>query len=93
MLSTIIGLDDESFSFALRFDATRGIRSSHEVRHVYQYEQAGSIARFLPVYLRQGSNAQRELRPATPLAAEQAFHVVSGFFLGRWARRHLPKIF
>lgn len=26
---------------------------SHEFRHVYQYEQAGSIAAFLPEYLRQ----------------------------------------
>ena len=26
---------------------------SHELRHVYQYEQHGSIAAFLPVYLRQ----------------------------------------
>jgi hypothetical protein len=26
---------------------------SHEFRHVYQYEQAGSIAAFLPVYLHQ----------------------------------------
>jgi len=26
---------------------------SHECRHVYQYEQLGSIAAFLPVYLRQ----------------------------------------
>lgn len=26
---------------------------SHEFRHVFQYEQAGSIADFLPVYLRQ----------------------------------------
>lgn len=26
---------------------------SHELRHVYQYEQAGSIAAFLPIYLRQ----------------------------------------
>ena len=26
---------------------------SHELRHVYQYEQAGSIAAFLPVYLQQ----------------------------------------
>lgn len=26
---------------------------SHELRHVFQYEQAGSIAAFLPVYLRQ----------------------------------------
>lgn len=26
---------------------------SHEFRHVFQYEQAGSIAAFLPVYLKQ----------------------------------------
>jgi hypothetical protein len=26
---------------------------SHEFRHVYQYEQAGSIAAFLPIYLAQ----------------------------------------
>lgn len=26
---------------------------SHEFRHVYQYEQAGSIAAFLPMYLQQ----------------------------------------
>jgi hypothetical protein len=26
---------------------------SHELRHVFQYETAGSIAAFLPVYLQQ----------------------------------------
>ena len=26
---------------------------SHEFRHVYQYEQLGSISAFLPVYLQQ----------------------------------------
>jgi hypothetical protein len=26
---------------------------SHEFRHVFQYEQAGSIAAFLPIYLQQ----------------------------------------
>jgi len=26
---------------------------THECRHVYQYERAGSIRAFLPVYLRQ----------------------------------------
>jgi hypothetical protein len=26
---------------------------SHECRHVYQYEQAGSIAAYLPIYLKQ----------------------------------------
>lgn len=26
---------------------------SHEVRHAHQYEQAGSIAAFLPVYIKQ----------------------------------------
>ena len=26
---------------------------SHEFRHVYQYEQLGSIAEYLPVYLKQ----------------------------------------
>lgn len=26
---------------------------SHELRHVHQYEQYGSVAAFLPVYLRQ----------------------------------------
>ena len=35
----------------------RGYRTrrlvSHELRHVHQYEQAGSIAAFLPVYLAQ----------------------------------------
>lgn len=35
----------------------RGERSarlvSHELRHVQQYERAGSIARYLPIYLRQ----------------------------------------
>lgn len=35
----------------------RGYRSnrllSHEFRHVYQYEQAGSISNFLPIYLQQ----------------------------------------
>jgi len=37
--------------------ACRGHRNirllSHEFRHVYQYEQAGSIAAFLPIYLQQ----------------------------------------
>jgi len=32
-------------------DTTRVL--SHEFRHVYQYESAGSIAAFLPVYLQQ----------------------------------------
>jgi hypothetical protein len=32
-------------------DTTRLL--SHEFRHVYQYERAGSIAAFLPVYLQQ----------------------------------------
>lgn len=26
---------------------------SHELRHVYQYEQAGSVSAYLPIYLRQ----------------------------------------
>ena len=28
-------------------------RLSHELRHVYQYEEAGSVAQFIPVYLSQ----------------------------------------
>lgn len=32
-------------------DTTRLL--SHEFRHVYQYESAGSIAAFLPLYLQQ----------------------------------------
>lgn len=38
--------------FVCRGHKTRRLLS-HELRHVYQYEQAGSIALFLPVYLRQ----------------------------------------
>ncbi len=38
--------------FVCRGHKTRRLLS-HELRHVYQYEQAGSVAAFLPVYLRQ----------------------------------------
>jgi hypothetical protein len=38
--------------FICRGHKTRRLLS-HELRHVYQYEQAGSIAAFLPIYLRQ----------------------------------------
>ena len=38
--------------FICRGHRTRRLLS-HELRHVHQYEQAGSIAAFLPVYLRQ----------------------------------------
>jgi hypothetical protein len=38
--------------FICRGHKTRRLLS-HELRHVYQYEQAGSIAAFLPVYLRE----------------------------------------
>lgn len=38
--------------FICRGHKTRRLLS-HELRHVYQYEQAGSISAFLPVYLRQ----------------------------------------
>lgn len=38
--------------FICRGHKTRRLLS-HELRHVHQYEQAGSIAAFLPVYLRQ----------------------------------------
>lgn len=36
---------------------------SHEFRHVYQYEQAGSIADFLPTYLEQIANVGYEKAP------------------------------
>jgi hypothetical protein len=38
--------------FICRGHKTRRLLS-HELRHVHQYEQAGSIAAFLPIYLRQ----------------------------------------
>lgn len=38
--------------FICRGHKTRRLLS-HELRHVHQYERAGSIAAFLPVYLRQ----------------------------------------
>jgi len=38
--------------FICRGHKTRRLLS-HELRHVHQFEQAGSIAAFLPVYLRQ----------------------------------------
>ena len=38
--------------FICRGHRTRRLLS-HELRHVHQYEQAGSIAAFLPIYLRQ----------------------------------------
>ena len=36
---------------------------SHEFRHVYQYEQAGSIAAFLSVYLQQILTVGYQLAP------------------------------
>jgi hypothetical protein len=36
---------------------------SHECRHVYQYEAAGSIAAFLPVYLQQIATVGYESAP------------------------------
>jgi hypothetical protein len=36
---------------------------SHELRHVYQYEQLGSIAKFLPVYLEQIATVGYENAP------------------------------
>jgi hypothetical protein len=36
---------------------------AHECRHVYQYETAGSIAAFLPIYLRQIVEYGYELAP------------------------------
>jgi len=36
---------------------------SHECRHVHQYEQAGSIAAFLPLYLNQIATVGYSLAP------------------------------
>ncbi|UXI66512.1 DUF4157 domain-containing protein [Tahibacter amnicola] len=46
---------------------------SHELRHVHQYEEAGSIARFLPVYLRQLLTFGYE---RAPLEVEARLHEV-----------------
>ena len=48
---------------------------SHELRHVYQYEQAGSIAAFLAVYLRQ--ILQHGYRGA-PLEVDARAHEATG---------------
>ena len=48
----MVGLTLGHAIFICRGHRTRRL-VSHELRHVYQYEQHGSIAAFLPVYLRQ----------------------------------------
>jgi hypothetical protein len=48
----MVGLTLGHAIFAVRGHCTRRLLS-HELRHVHQYEQAGSIAAFLPVYLAQ----------------------------------------
>lgn len=47
-----IGLTFGYTVFIVRGNRTRQVLS-HELRHVHQYEQLGSIAQFLPVYLAQ----------------------------------------
>ncbi len=46
---------------------------SHEFRHVYQYEQAGSIAAFLPVYLQQIAMAGY---PNAPFEIDEGAHEI-----------------
>lgn len=48
----MVGLTLGHAIFICRGHRTRRL-VSHELRHVFQYEQHGSIAAFLPVYLRQ----------------------------------------
>lgn len=48
----MVGLTLGHSIFICRGHKTRRLLS-HELRHVYQYEQAGSVAAFLPVYLKQ----------------------------------------
>jgi len=48
----MVGLTLGHSIFICRGHKTRRLLS-HELRHVYQYEQAGSIAAFLPIYLKQ----------------------------------------
>jgi len=48
----MVGLTLGHSIFVCRGHKTRRL-VSHELRHVYQYEQHGSIAAFLPVYLAQ----------------------------------------
>lgn len=48
----MVGLTLGHTVFIVRGNKTRRLLS-HELRHVYQYEQLGSIAAFLPVYLAQ----------------------------------------
>jgi len=48
----MVGLTFGHTVFVCRGHRTRRLLS-HEFRHVYQYEQHGSIAAFLPIYLRQ----------------------------------------
>ncbi len=42
---------------------------SHECRHVYQYEEAGSIREFLPVYLRQIASVGMKRPPSRRMPA------------------------
>ena len=48
--------------FICRGHKTRRLLS-HELRHVHQFEQAGSIAAFLPVYLRQVLEVGYQIAP------------------------------
>ncbi len=48
---------------------------SHEFRHVHQYEQAGSIAAFLPVYLEQVLDCGYA---DAPLEADARAHEIAG---------------
>ncbi|MDR7270628.1 hypothetical protein J2X20_003286 [Pelomonas saccharophila] len=54
-LEEFLGPDTSGLTLGYGIFIRRGKASarlvSHELRHVHQYEQAGSIARFLPLYL------------------------------------------
>ena len=53
----LLGLGGAGLTLGYTVFIVRGQKTlrllSHELRHVHQYEQLGSIARFLPVYLEQ----------------------------------------
>lgn len=61
-------------TFICRGHKTRRLLS-HELRHVYQYAQAGSIAAFLPMYLRQVAEMGYA---AAPLEVDARAHEVQG---------------
>jgi hypothetical protein len=57
LLTDFLGPDTLGLTLGHSIYLCHGERSarllSHECRHVYQYERAGSIARYLPIYFRQ----------------------------------------